>query len=130
MGRGQDKEFNARLMVAMGPRFKSARKARGLTQKTVAKRVGIAKNFYARIECGRGSPSVRNLIKIADTLDVSVDDLLGIEESDPTPEIKSTPLSPRIQYIVDRARDDPELIRVIIKLIECSEGPDRERDDA
>ena len=120
-------DYIDRLRTVMGPRLKAARLACGLVQKTVAEQVGITDEFYSRIECGRAFPSVENLCRIADALDVSVDDLFGIEEHDPTPEVASEPRSRRIRYIVDRARDNPELTRFVVQLLKYCEGIERER---
>lgn len=51
------------------------RKQKGFTQTKLAELVGVSKFHISRIENGKSSPSVKLLIKIADVLNVSLDDL-------------------------------------------------------
>ena len=53
------------------------RKLNRLTQREVAKRLGISQPSYIRYEKGKAEPSLENLVKLADLFDVSVDYLLG-----------------------------------------------------
>lgn len=53
------------------------RKLNRLTQREVAKRLGISQPSYIRYENGKAEPSLENLVKLADMFDVSVDYLLG-----------------------------------------------------
>ena len=122
-----DKEYIKRLRAAIGPRIRTARKALGMTQFTAAKRIGIAKEYYGRLERGHALPSTETLVWIADAMNVSVDHLLGVEECDPTPEIEPVSLSPQIEYIVDRARDNPDLRRCVVRLLAYCEGIERKR---
>ena len=55
--------------------LKEARERRGMTQKEVADIIGVAKSLY---ESGNREPNVQTIKKIADTLNVSADDLLGL----------------------------------------------------
>lgn len=56
--------------------MKRIRKARGLRQKDVAEKLGIATHSYTRYECGVRRPNIETLLKIADILDVKASDLL------------------------------------------------------
>lgn len=56
-----------------------AREQKGLSQKDVAERIGVAKSTYSLYESGNREPNVQTIKKIADVLDVSADELLGIE---------------------------------------------------
>ena len=51
------------------------RKQKGLTQIQLAEMVGVNRFHISNIERGKSSPSLKLLIKIADALDVSLDDL-------------------------------------------------------
>lgn len=66
----------------MGEQFnenlKIAREQRGLSQKDVAEKIGVAKSTYSLYESGNREPNVQTIKKIADVLDVSADELLGI----------------------------------------------------
>ena len=63
------------------------RKRRGLSQAALAKKVGIAQDFLSEIEAGLKTGDVRTLRKIADALDLSLDDLV-------TPETPIDPVKP------------------------------------
>lgn len=69
----------------MGDNFnenlKYAREKKGLSQKEVAEGIGVAKSTYSLYESGNREPNVQTIKKIADVLNVSADDLLGINET-------------------------------------------------
>lgn len=71
----------------MGEHFnenlKAARERKNMTQKEVADNIGVAKSTYSLYESGNREPNVQTIKKIADTLNVSADDLLGLSP-DPT----------------------------------------------
>ena len=52
---------------------------KGLTQKELAKLVGISQNYISEIENGNRSGSINVCIKIAKVLEVSLDALTGSE---------------------------------------------------
>lgn len=66
----------------MGEKFnenlKLAREKRNMTQKEVADQIGVAKSTYSLYESGNREPNVQTIKKIADTLRISADDLLGL----------------------------------------------------
>lgn len=68
----------------MGDKFnenlKFAREKRGYSQKDMAESIGVAKSTYSLYESGNREPNVQTIKKIADVLNVSADELLGIEE--------------------------------------------------
>ena len=119
-------EYTDRLKAVMGPRIKAARQALGLNQKTAASKIGLAKEYFARLERGHSLPSARALLRIADALKVTVDHLFGIEDVDPTPDIDPVKDPREITYIVDKARNDPEMRRFVIRLLKICERADRD----
>ena len=72
----------------MGENFndnlKEARLKRNLSQKEVADQIGVAKSTYSLYESGNREPSVQTIKKIADVLNVSADELLGLSEQPTT----------------------------------------------
>jgi transcriptional regulator with XRE-family HTH domain len=66
-------EFPAKYFGALCRR---ARKAKGITQHEVARRIGVSQNFYSRIERGVVVPSLSALWLLARTLDIDVNELL------------------------------------------------------
>ena len=67
-------------MVNMGYNLKLLRKEKGLTQKQVADRIGLAISAVSSYESGSRYPSYDILIKLAHIFHVSTDYLLGISD--------------------------------------------------
>ena len=59
--------------------LKLAREQKGLSQKDVAEKIGVAKSTYSLYESGNREPNLQTIKKIANVLDVSADELLGID---------------------------------------------------
>jgi transcriptional regulator with XRE-family HTH domain len=64
------------LQVAVGGRIRERRKASGLSQEEFARRAGIERSFFARIERGTQNVSLDTLGRIALALQVDLGDLL------------------------------------------------------
>ena len=58
--------------------LRRVREQKGLSQKDVAEKIGVAKSTYSLYESGNREPNVQTIKKIADVLEVSADELLGI----------------------------------------------------
>ena len=58
-------------------RLKAARLVRGLSQGDLAELSGLKPAAVSHFETGQRTPSLNNLIRLADALDVSADYLLG-----------------------------------------------------
>ena len=67
----------------MGDNFnenlKEARLKSGISQKDLAESIGVAKSTYSLYESGKREPNVDTIKKIASSLNVSADTLLGID---------------------------------------------------
>jgi transcriptional regulator with XRE-family HTH domain len=57
--------------------LRSVRLAKGLTQAELAVRCGLHPNAIAQFECGGREPSLKNLVKLADGLGVTIDALVN-----------------------------------------------------
>lgn len=69
-------------------RLKATRKARGLTQKELANRLGLTQSAVTGWEVGKSEPEYKNLLALARLLDVSIDYLLGHEGGEaPAPDM-------------------------------------------
>ncbi len=64
----------------IGKRFQLYRRRRQLTQKDVAKELGIKPYQLANYESNRSEPSIKILIGMAKLYGVSVDQLLGVTQ--------------------------------------------------
>lgn len=65
------------MKVEVGKRFKECRTAMKLSQRDVAKLMGVAQPIYQRFEKGTFECNYEQLVKLADIFDVSIDYLLG-----------------------------------------------------
>lgn len=72
----------------MGEHFnenlRAARERKNMTQKDVADNIGVAKSTYSLYESGNREPNVQTIKKLADVLNVSADDLLGLNQEPTT----------------------------------------------
>lgn len=59
--------------------LKDLREKMEISQRTLAKKLGVKQEAVSAYECGMHMPTVEKLIKIADFFDVSADKLLGRE---------------------------------------------------
>ena len=59
----------------IGENIKAARKARGLSQRALAEKLGIAFQNLSVWENGKGAPSARYLMKLSEILQISLDKL-------------------------------------------------------
>ncbi len=60
-------------------RIRMLREAKGLSQRTVADRIGVTPGSVAQWELGMKNLSLRNLIALADLLGCTTDQILGRE---------------------------------------------------
>lgn len=66
--------------MQFGKFFKECRKQKGLSQKQVAELLGIYQSNISDWENDISRPSYENLIDLAEIYEVSIYDLLGVEE--------------------------------------------------
>jgi transcriptional regulator with XRE-family HTH domain len=59
----------------IGENIKAARRLRGLTQRALAEKIGIAFQNLSVWENGKGSPSAKYLMKLSEILKISLDQL-------------------------------------------------------
>ena len=62
--------------VKIGSRVRELREIRGMTQKMLADKVMVSGSCITRLESGETIMSIFSLIKIADVLDVGIEDIL------------------------------------------------------
>lgn len=96
-------------MVDFGIRVAKLRAAKGLSQAQLAERIGITKSMVSAYENSIRMPSYPVLIKIARVFNVSVDYLLGMENS---PVLRTDGLTEKqiavVQDVIDHMRKDTE----------------------
>lgn len=62
--------------------LKELRKKKGYTQEKMSNLLEIGQSAYAKWENGKSEPTLDNIIKLAEFLNVSVDKLLGVKIED------------------------------------------------
>ncbi|MTI59441.1 MAG: helix-turn-helix transcriptional regulator [Firmicutes bacterium] len=90
-----------------GKKLKKARNELGMTQKQLAKKIGIKRTTVAGYESEGKMPPYNTLIKIAQTLNCSLDYLLGYKEKDNLD--KTEHLSPEILCLAKKISKRKEL---------------------
>jgi transcriptional regulator with XRE-family HTH domain len=88
-----DQIFKAELDV--GSRLKSARTARKLSQRELARLSGVTNGLISQIEQNRSSPSISSLKRILDALPMTLSEFFSEEE----------PATPRFVYRSDELRE-------------------------
>lgn len=82
-------DINKKLI---GSRIRAARLSRGMTSQRLSELIGINEMSLNHIECGIRGPSLKTMVGIADTLEVSLDYLTGrvqkLDETLDVPEIQ------------------------------------------
>jgi len=116
------------LARKIGSAARAARRARALTQQDAAETIGVSAEFYGRIERGRTLPSVPTLVRIADTLGISTDALLGRDgtqaaTSQLAPSPKDASISPELRNLLRRLRRlKPRTLRLVTGLVAALES--------
>jgi len=73
-------------MASLGERLAALRRAKGLTQAEIAKKLNMGQSTIAMYEKNRRTPDAQTLRRLADFFEVSVDYLLGRMDPYPLPE--------------------------------------------
>lgn len=73
--------------MTLGQNLQVARKAKGLSQETLAERIGVSRQALGKWEKDTALPGLDNLQAAAQVLGVSVDTLLGTGCADPAPAV-------------------------------------------
>lgn len=66
-----------RVAANLGANIRQLREARGLTQQQMAKLSGVPRPTWANLESGAANPTLAVLIKVAQALQVRVEELIG-----------------------------------------------------
>lgn len=67
-------------IMPTGSKIKEIRQQKGLTQKQLSEKCGMYESQIRKYENGNANPKLETLKKIADALEVPLDDLLGYDE--------------------------------------------------
>ena len=89
------------LKQMIGARIKEVRSKKGLTQEQLSERIDINPKYLSSIERGKENPTLNTLIKLAQSLDVNIDDFFAMVEVENPEKRKDLIVS-----LLDKANDD------------------------
>ncbi len=101
---------DAPFFQALGSRITSARKAQNRTQQEIADQLGVAQQTYAKWETGRARIQVDMLPRLAQGLQVSMDELVGVKTG---PQPKRGPVN-NFEKRIERMRKLPRTKQQLI----------------
>ncbi len=106
-------------MHAFAERLRQLREQRGLTQVRLAELLGMAPRSYNRWERGGNTPHLDMLIRIADILQVNLDELVGRADPQTQPLIHNHDLHQLVRQLDELPDEDQRaLIRVMDGLVQ------------
>lgn len=100
-------------MTDFAERLRELRAQRQLTQARVAELVGVGVRVYHRWERGGAAPHLDTLLKLADVLDVSLDELTGRANIQNEGRIRNPELN-QLVHEVDTLPDDEQQALVLV----------------
>lgn len=99
------------IKKSLGQRIKEIRKARGLTQKQLAEKIGIGTANISYIETGHFAPTIENFEKIADVLGVEPPELYTFTSQKPLSEMRNE--------LFNELSHNDELLKLIYKIFKA-----------
>lgn len=101
------------LMANFAQRLKELRTKRNLTQTRLAELMGISPRVYSRWETGDVTPHFDTIVRLADTLGVTLDELAGRKNVTAEAKIRNPELN-RLYGKVDQLSDEDQKALVIV----------------
>lgn len=116
------------MQESFGQRISRMRKAKGLTQEELGEKVNISSQAVSKWENDISSPDISILVKLANILGVTLDELLGNEKQKEVPTV--IPIEHRkdinqmiFRIYVDSAEGDKVRVNLPVSIIKiCLEG--------
>lgn len=102
-------------MEGLGRRIRKCREEAGMTQETLAERVGISWNYLGAIEREVKTPKLETLVRIINVLEVSADDVM-LDVLCVGRKTQCTKLEEKLQNLPERKQE--KLLRILDFLIE------------
>jgi len=101
------------FMANFAQRLRELRMARKLTQTRLAELLGVSPRVYSRWETGDVTPHFDTIVRLADTLGVSLDELAGRKEVSSSAAIRNPELN-RLCRKVDQLSDEDQRALVVV----------------
>lgn len=100
-------------MANFAQRLRDLRASRKLTQTRLAELLQVSPRVYSRWETGDVTPHFDTIVRIAELLEVSLDDLAGRTESQAPPKIRNHELH-RLYQKVDLLSDEDQKALLVV----------------
>lgn len=85
------------FLATLGRKIRTARERRGISRRVLSERCGLSQRFLAQVEHGRGNISILRLRRLAQALELPVEELLAAQTSGRRePEERRWPFSPAV----------------------------------
>jgi len=107
--------MNKNLLIKLGERIRSLRKARSLSQEELAEKANLHFTYVGRIERGEVNFSVGVLYRIAVALEVNIDNFFSFLVADKPFTKRDSLISKIIHLIEDENKEDIEVIEEVIE---------------
>ena len=111
-----------RTLQGFGQRLKAIRTSKALTQQELGERVGVSQRVVAYYEADDAQPPGALLVELATALDVSADELLGIEPLKENVPPKTARIRRRLQQVEDLPPADQKAILQFVDALVDSRG--------
>lgn len=70
------------ILIPIGKRISEVRRSHGMTQETLAEKLGVSPKHISHTECGTSTLSLKNLVEFCQLFDTSLDYIvLGVTEN-------------------------------------------------
>lgn len=92
-------------MLTLGSAIKKLRQSGGISQKDLAREIGVTPSYLSHVEAGRREPSIQMLREISEHLDVPPGLFLAVVLQTDLPAEKQAAFAPLIQQLVGLATD-------------------------
>jgi transcriptional regulator with XRE-family HTH domain len=110
---------NKKVLKELGERIKKLRKEKGWSQEILAELTGYHWKTISLLECGKLNPSFMFLWKIAEALDVSIDELFPWKKQSPSPSSQYPEISAVLTEIVrESSKEDINHLLTILKSLQ------------
>lgn len=103
-------------MAVFAERLRLLRQARNITQARLSELVGVSARVYNRWEKGGNVPHFDTIVKLADILQISLDELAGRKEPSPKLKIRNYELQ-RLCQQCDELPDEDQ--QALIVMMDC-----------
>lgn len=113
------RQMKERTLEGFGQRLKEIRQSRALTQQQLGEMVGVSQRVVAYYETDDAQPPGALLVDLAQALEVTADELLGIEPLREKIPAKQARIRKRLQRVEDLpAADQRAVLKFVDALVE------------